>query len=373
MPYKKIGTNKYRVWVELGKDIFGKRQRKYETAYSLVEAKKIEAELIKKYYHTNNTAVVKDITFKEYSKIFLERYCKENVSKITQKGYERMLKVVNELIGDYKLSKITSYILETMYLRIKTRNEKELSVESMLHYHRLINVMFVQAIKWQFVNENPNINVNRPRKQKINRVCYDFNQVNYLKKCLENESLKYRTLIFLAIDSGARRGELCDLTWEDINFNENKINITSSLKVIDGVVDNKAPKNSYSIRTIYISSITINLLKEFKDYQIKEWERANKQFNEKCRVFSTPKCSYMYPDTCSKIINKIVKKYGLPKITLHGLRHTSASLLINNGIDPKSVSDRLGHYSTSTTMDIYTHSFESSKIEMGKKFDAFLQ
>ena len=81
----------------------------------------------------------------------------------------------------------------------------------------------------------------------------------------------------------------------------------------------------------------------------------------------------MYPDTCSKIINKLVKKYDLEKITFHGLRHTSASLLINEGIDPKTVSQRLGHSSTNMTMEIYTHSFESSKIESGKKFDKILE
>ena len=76
-----------------------------------------------------------------------------------------MLKVINKLIGHYKLSNIDSYILDTMYQKIKTEDGKNLSAETMLHYYRLINVMFVQAVKWDFVNENPNSKANKPKKQ----------------------------------------------------------------------------------------------------------------------------------------------------------------------------------------------------------------
>ena len=71
MAYKKIGKNKYQVWVEVGYDVLGKRRRKYDTANSLTEAKEKELELTRKYYHKGKKADIKDLTFKEYSKIFL--------------------------------------------------------------------------------------------------------------------------------------------------------------------------------------------------------------------------------------------------------------------------------------------------------------
>ena len=116
MAYRKIEKNKYQVWVEVGYDILGNRQRKYGTVYgTLADVKEKELELTKQYYHKGQKADIKDLTFKEYSKIFLKRYCDENVSLITKKGYERMLKVINKLIGHYQISKINSYILDTMY------------------------------------------------------------------------------------------------------------------------------------------------------------------------------------------------------------------------------------------------------------------
>ena len=374
MAYRKIGNNKYIISVELGNDILGNRRRKTKTIYgNIQDAKKAEAELIRNYYRKDNVADIKDITFQQYSDVFLKRYCDENVSLITKNGYERMLKVVNKKIGHYKLSNITPYILDTMYQKIKTEDAKNLSAETMLHYYRLVNVMFVQAVKWELINDNPNNKANRPKKQKNDRECYDNDQVDRLIDCLSNENLKCRTLVILALDSGARRSEICDLTWKNIDFEKNEIIIKSSLKIVNGIIDNKNAKNVYSKRNVYISNITINLLKQFKNFQIEEWKKDGKILNDNCRVFATPKCSYLHPDTCSKTITRIVRKYKLKKITFHGLRHTSASLLINEGINPKTVSQRLGHSSTNMTMEIYTHAFESSKIESGKKFDKILE
>ena len=75
----------------------------------------------------------------------------------------------------------------------------------------------------------------------------------------------------------------------------------------------------------------------------------------------------MFPGTCDHILRKIVKKYNLDPICFHELRHTCASLLINSGVDPKTVSKRLGHSDTSITMEIYTHAFEESKKSNSSK------
>ena len=81
----------------------------------------------------------------------------------------------------------------------------------------------------------------------------------------------------------------------------------------------------------------------------------------------------MNPDTCSKIINNIVKKHNLDYLTFHELRHTSATYLINKGVNPKAVSQRLGHSDTSVTMEIYSHTFEHTKKESANAFDEILQ
>jgi len=86
-----------------------------------------------------------------------------------------------------------------------------------------------------------------------------------------------------------------------------------------------------------------------------KWEKTDK-------VFTGNFCGMMFPNTPLTIFNKIQKRYNLPKINFHGLRHTSVSLLINAGIQTQIVSKRIGHSSTSTTSDIYAHVFKSSEM-----------
>ncbi len=89
----------------------------------------------------------------------------------------------------------------------------------------------------------------------------------HLNNHLKNENIKYRTLITLAIDSGARRSEICALKWNDVDFENNTILIDNGLKVVNGIVDESKAKNTYSNRKIIISQVCIDLLKEYKAWQ----------------------------------------------------------------------------------------------------------
>ena len=146
MAIDKICDGKYEIFIELGYDIFGNRKRKSETFYgSLAQAKKRKSELDKEYYHKLEKITPTNLTFRAYSEIFIKKYCKERISKITLEHYEFLLERVNNIIGGFKLCAITPFILENMYDELKYKNKnKPLSAESILHYYRLINVMFNQ-------------------------------------------------------------------------------------------------------------------------------------------------------------------------------------------------------------------------------------
>ena len=181
-------------------------------------------------------------------------------------------------------------------------------------------------------------------------------------------------LIVLALDSGARRSEICALRWSDIDLDTRMMSITKSLKVVEGVIDEKTAKTESSIRTIKLSETTIEVIKEYKKWQ-EAYKLVNKQrwISKDDRVFTSLNGDYMFPGTCDHILRKIVKKYNLDPICFHELRHTCASLLINSGVDPKTVSKRLGHSDTSITMEIYTHAFEESKNACADRFDEMMK
>ena len=177
----------------------------------------------------------------------------------------------------------------------------------------------------------------------------------------------------MAIDSGARRGEIVALRWEDINFSNNTLKIDNSLKVVKGVLDEKSAKTHSSHRIITLSESTIEVLKQYKLWQDSYIKELGDKWKGADRVFISKFGDYMHPSTCLKILNKVVNKYNLPHITFHELRHTSASILIHSGINPKVVSQRLGHSNSNITLDIYSHAFDVAKEESAKIFDQIMK
>lgn len=376
MAIKKIDTNKYKITIELGYDILGNRKRKtINFTGTKSEAIKKEAELRTEFYHMGESKRISDLTFRDLSEIFIEKYCKPNISMVTTYGYQKTLKKVLPIIGNKKLKDITPFVLDSMYQKLRIgKDGRELGYHSNYNYYKLINVMFTQAIRWEIMDKNPNAKANKPKKEHKEKNFYDVSQVKKLLDVLENESIKYKLLITMALDSGARRSEICALRWSDIDIDTRMMSITKSLKVFDGIVDEKRAKTESSIRTIKLSESTINLLKEYK-----EWQEAYKKVYKKRwtskdnRIFTSVDGGYMHPSTCDHTLRKIVKKYNLDPICFHELRHTCASLLINSGVDPKTVSKRLGHSDTSVTMEIYTHAFEESKNACADRFDEMMK
>ena len=373
MSIKRLSNNKYKITIELGYDILGNRKRKTETFNGTkAEATIREAELMKKFYHIGQSSNISDLNFEEYSQIFVAKYC-DKIGLVTKDGYVRSLKMIIPIIGKIKLNKITPLVLDNMYQKLKIGEKgQELGYHSMYAYYKLINVMFNQAIKWELIDKNPNLKANKPKKEKTERRYYDLEQVHKLLSCLSNERIKYRTLITLALDSGMRRSEICALRWSDVDFDTNTIKINKSLKVVKGIVDESNTKTENSKREIIVSNATINLLKEYKEWQDNYIKEMGKKWIGTDRVFTSKEGNYMYPSTCDHTLRKIIKKYNLEPICFHELRHTSASILIHKGINPKAVSQRLGHADTSITMEIYSHTFDVTKKESAKAFDEVL-
>ena len=362
----KNGISKYEIKIELGYDMSGKRKRIRRYFYgNKKQAMLFHAELTEKYYHTAEKQVITNITFEEYSNIFIEKYCKPNISKITTKDYEIMLKTILEYIGDLKLRKISTFILDNMYMQIKKgKKGKELSPKTMSHYYNLVNIMFKQARKWKFVDNNPNEDATKPKLIKKKRNFYNEKQVIDLLNCLMKENIKYRTIIVLALTTGIRRSELCAIRWPDINFRKKTLYIDNSLKVIEaGVIDEEKAKTQYSVRLINLNDETIKVLKEYKSWQDDYILSMGDKWQGEDRVFTSKYGGHINPSTCTTILRKIVRKYDLSKITFHELRHTFATILNGKGVDVKTISELLGHADTSTTLNIYTHTLDKNKKE----------
>lgn len=160
------------------------------------------------------------------------------------------------------------------------------------------------------------------------------------------------------MDLGCRRGELTGLTWDDIDFDTRKVSINKTTQSVYEKIIEKERKTENSNRYNIVSRTTINVLKKYKQEQlIKQMELGSKWIKTN-RVFTGLAGSDMHPDSAGRIFQSIIKRHNLKRITFHGLRHTSVSLMIAKGVPLSIISRKVGHSSIQITDKFYSHFFD---------------
>lgn len=268
-------------------------------------------------------------------------------------------KAVNEKTA-LTISKSLNIPLNTLFEKISESGD-ELTGNYMLHLHRLLSSILEKAVKWQVILYNPCRRVEAPKVEKKEAAYLDEIQVQELLKCLHEEPLQYRAMITLLLYSGMRRGELCGLEWSDIDFKNSIIDISkTSLYLTDRGVFDDSTKTESSKRVIKIPGAALEILKEHKIQQAKEYFKLGDLWVKSNKVFTQWNGKPIHPDTITGWFSRFIKKNNLPPIHLHSLRHTNATLLIASGADLRTVSKRLGHSNMTTTSNIYTHAIKSA-------------
>ena len=364
-----IKNKKYKIELFIGRN--GSKKIMH---YEIVEGGKKEAKLreselkLQIRNHTfvkNNKKTVKDL---------MNEYIEYNFDKWSPKTYESNVHWINDninkSIGHVYLQDLNVKILESFYKELKKHKYSDKTIQ---HHYVLINGALNRAIKWDYINYNVNQKIEKPKIRKKEIECYSKDDVIKLLSVLENECLKYQSIILLALDSGIRRGELTGLTWNDIDFKNKSIKINKTTQYTKDLrIFEKSTKSQNSDRIIYISDKTINILKQYRKEQLQNKMKLGNKWGNSLRVFTTEDGNDIHPDTPSYIFRKIIKKYNLKKISFHGLRHTSASLLISQGIQHQIISRRLGHSNVSVTDSIYSHFFDDEFKEVANKMDSVL-
>lgn len=322
---------------------------------------------------------VKSHTFVETNKKTMQdlmnEYMEYNKNKWSPKTYvsnRHWIKNINARLGHIKLQELNVKVLESFYDYLQ--NETKYSDKTIQHHYVLINGALNKAIQWNYILYNINEKIDKPKVRKKEIECYSPEEVNKLIEVLQKENLKYQAIILLALDSGMRRGELTGLTWEDIDFKNASVRINKTTQYIKELgIFEKSTKSSSSDRIIYITTTTLNVLKKLKKEQLEDKIRLGNKWGNSKRVFITDYGYDMHPDTPSQIFQKIIKKYDLKRISFHGLRHTSISLQINEGIQTQIISKRAGHSSIAVTHNTYSHFFDNEFKDVANKMDLFLR
>lgn len=350
------------------------------------------------------------MTYLEYSKLWMEQYSTSQMEDTSYETTESYLRLhILPAIGHIRLSELQPLHITRLYNKMAetgyTRNGKHMdySPSTIKRVHQIINSSLNTAVQWQLIESNPCERAKPPKSAKIQKDNYltleqtkaFFAQLDepyrvphggrlpkngvrrYDTKKFE---LKYKVLLYVAVFGGFRRGELVSLTWDDVDLDANTINITKSTartKRYGNIT--KAPKNGHSVRKIVLPDFVIDMLREYKAEQDRYKTSLGDYWDGDNYIFIQNGGQRIDLSTPNKIVKKVIRIYNaehedkLPDITLHGLRHTSATLLISQNVDVKTVSRRLGHAETSTTMNIYAHALEKrdtvASDSLGALFD----
>ena len=170
----------------------------------------------------------------------------------------------------------------------------------------------------------------------------------------------YFELFLLDLSTGLRRGELLGLKWQDVDFNQGTITVRRQISRINGQVVEAPLKTKNSYRVIPLGNQALEVLKSQEEKQSSEY------------VFPSPSGGPISPDSVRNMLRRVLKRAGLPYVRFHDLRHTFATLALQNGVDVKTVSGMLGHFSAGFTLDTYAHVTTVAQRDAAQKMDGLL-
>jgi len=330
---RKTGTNRWRLEYMLD----GERYSQYVTANSPTEADKklalFIAEVEKGTYYKASS-----ITFVEFSQLFLDKYAYDNLSPTTVRDYKnRLNKHILKDFGKLKLDRIKK--LQVQEFANKLVKEYNLSSKTAKNYLNLISSILNKAVEWDYLNKNVADKISIPKnhsKPKKKVILYSYNEIKLFIDALEKlEDKMLQIAIYTSFYTGARRGEVIALSFNNFNFRTSIIDINSNKVGVAGGTIEKDIKNEKS-RSFYVPKSYMKKVKEYYNYLGKP--------NKDTKLFD------MHPDTFSQKFKEFLLDNNLREINLKDLRALNESILVHEGQDIVLTAKRLGHLPSTAMM-----------------------
>ena len=353
MPTIQKRGDTYRITVSNGYDAKGKQIRKsmtWEPAPGMT-ARQIEKELDRQavlFEEKVKSGQYMDgnVRFQDFAERWFEDYGKEHLRERTYLRYVELSKRTYDAIGHIRLDRLQPQHLLDFYKQLAEPGQNKrtgggLAPKTIKHYHTFISSVLERAVKWGIISDNPCHRVDAPKADKKQIQFLDDHQALQFMKALEGESLEYRVVFSTLLLTGMRRGELLGLEWPDIDFDAGVIHIRRTSQYAPGAgIYTDTTKTEQSMRPL---SAPAELLSMLRQYRVEQWERRlrlgdkwAKEWAEHPRLFTQWDGKPMHPNAPYQELQKLLKRSGLPKVSLHSLRHTNATLLIRNGADVRT-------------------------------------
>ena len=311
-----------------------------------------------------------DYTVAQWLRLWYELYAQPNVRTATANRYQLIIeRYTIPYIGDIRLNKLTARELQGLYkkllehgrIHVGKDQESGLSTTTVHSVHLMLHAAFKQAVKERLILHNPTEDCIAPKPQKVDMQILPSESIGtYLEAAQRRHLLP---MFYLELVSGLRKGELVALRWDDVDTEHNVISVSKQLvRNPDGSLELTRPKTETSIRKVSIPQEAVDLL-----------IHEHGLHPDNPYLFPSPATGKMYhPDSVVKLHEKILRDAGLPHIRFHDLRHTFATMALQNGVDIKTVSAMLGHYDAGFTLKTYTHATRQKQDEAAEVMGNFM-
>jgi integrase len=366
----KRSENTWLVRIFLGRDTNGKRRYFNKTIHG---TKKDAQKFLTAKMREKDLGVFIEpasINLNEYLDKWLLESAKPRLREATFENYRYLSSLyIREKLGSRKLSDIKPFDVQKLYNQL---TEKGLSARTVRYVHAILTSAFSQAVKWQMLVVNPCNVVTLPRLKKTEMKAFSPEEA---RRFLEAAKDDKQGLVFaFALASGMRPEEYLALQWKDICFEKNTATVQRTLiwRKGGGWYFSE-PKTAKSRRTLPMPKNFFVELKRHKRLQAEQMLKLGQSYERNNFVFATDEGKPIYLRNLRKRnFAKILEKADLTGFRLYDLRHSTATLLLSEGINPKIVSERLGHASIVLTLDTYSNVLPDMQKEATSKLGQML-
>lgn len=351
--------DKYRVCFDYGVDRSGKRVRKYRTFDTKRDATRAFNE--HKVKMDKGTQIMpSEYTFAQWLDYWYKDIILPQIEETTAYGYRGMIEnYLKPQLGEIRLQKLTARDIQQYYTWLM--DEKKLSPNTVIKHHNLLTNTLNAAERQEYITKNPMRAVSPPKKRQREAKFYTPEQLGILLDKAVGTRLELP--VFICAYLGLRRGELCGLRWSDVDLEHKTITIENTRTQAGKKEIEKGTKTASSTRTLYLPDTLCDMLKAAREHQQVCRAEYKNAYDDNDYVVVMEDGRPFRPNYLSELFSKFLADNDLPKIVLHELRHTFASLSNQAGIPAYNIGKALGHSTPATTQKIYTHLLDQTHTQ----------
>ena len=307
-----------------------------------------------------------DMPFGDWLDLWYKTYSKPNIRITTQLSYENRIYLhIIPSIGKIPLNKLTQSDLQKFYADLKKNGRKAkvelygtgLSDRMVRSCHTTCRTALQKAVEEKLITVNPADGCKLPPKKAQEMQVLTHDEMR--RFLIQSKQDDFYELALLELATGMRRGEICALKWSDLDFETGALHIQRQAYHVDHGVIVSVPKTKQSNRSVILPPSVLKVLREYRKNVDSEW------------IFPSPvkEGEPIDPTSVYRKMVKILDRAQCKRVRFHDLRHTFATTALEHGMDIKTLSAIIGHVSSATTLDIYSHITDEMQINAANKIE----